>query len=132
MLDELVIERDPIEGWENADAAPAPGRAKQATVDAAVQGAGGQVYSTYLRWKLQPLSSTPALSIVIPAYNEAVRIVPTIGAMAAYVCALGLAWELIVADDGSRDETVALCTGLEMANLRVLIAEQNGGKFKEL
>lgn len=128
MLDELVIEREAVEVWESADAPPAPGSVLQPSVDAAVQGAGGQVYSHYLQWKRQPLTSAPALSIVIPAYNEAVRIVPTIGAMAAYVCELGLAWELIVADDGSRDETVALCTGLELANLRVLIAEQNGGK----
>jgi len=108
-------------------AAPAPSPA-QAVMDATVQSAGTAAYDKYLRWKTQPLDASPLLSIVIPAYNEAIRIVPTIGAMSSYVCGLDIAWELIVADDGSKDDTVALCTGLELANLRVLIAEKNGGK----
>lgn len=88
----------------------------------------GDAYSAYLRWKNQPLTGQPYLSIVIPAYNESERIVPTIGAIAAYVCSLGQPWELLIADDGSKDDTVALCNGLELANLRVLVAPQNGGK----
>lgn len=88
----------------------------------------GDAYSAYLHWKNEPLSGPPDLSIVIPAYNEAERIVPTVGAIAAYVCSLGIPWELLIADDGSKDDTVALCNGLELANLRVLVAAQNGGK----
>lgn len=88
----------------------------------------GDAYSAYLRWKNQPITGQPYLSIVIPAYNESERIVPTIGAIAAYVCSLGQPWELLIADDGSKDDTVALCNGLELANLRVLVAPQNGGK----
>jgi dolichyl-phosphate beta-glucosyltransferase len=41
---------------------------------------------------------------------------------------LGFDWELIVADDGSRDQTVSLLRDLEFANLHVLEAERNGGK----
>lgn len=88
----------------------------------------GDAYSAYLRWKNQPITGQPYLSIVIPAYNESERIVPTIGEIAAYVCSLGQPWELLIADDGSKDDTVALCNGLELANLRVLVAPQNGGK----
>jgi len=88
----------------------------------------GDTYSAYLHWKNEPIQEQPYLSIVIPAYNESERIVPTVGAIASYVCGLGKPWELLIADDGSKDDTVALCQGLELANLRVLIAPQNGGK----
>jgi dolichyl-phosphate beta-glucosyltransferase len=85
-------------------------------------------YSNYERWKSTPISGQPYLSIVIPAYNEEVRIVPTIGAIASHVSDLGFPWELIVADDGSTDGTVQLVQDLGLVNLRVLIAERNGGK----
>lgn len=85
-------------------------------------------YAAYEAWKSTPLAEPPHLSIVIPAYNEAVRIVPTIGAIASHVSTLGFPWELIVADDGSKDSTPAICEQLGLANLRVLRAPQNGGK----
>ncbi|NCC33156.1 MAG: glycosyltransferase family 2 protein [Chloroflexia bacterium] len=85
-------------------------------------------YADYATWKTTPISEEPYLSIVIPAYNEEERIIPTIGAIASYVTGLGLPWELIIADDGSRDQTVALVESLEMVNLRLLRAERNGGK----
>ena len=85
-------------------------------------------YARYVQWRDVPIQEPPYLSIVIPAYNESERILPTIGAIASYVCTLDLPWELLVADDGSKDNTVALCQELEMANLHVLIAPKNGGK----
>lgn len=85
-------------------------------------------YLSYATWKATPNSGVPHLSVVIPAYNEEERIVPTIGAIAAYICGLGFPWELIVADDGSRDGTATLIEGLELANLRLLAATHNGGK----
>ncbi|MCW1968477.1 MAG: glycosyltransferase family 2 protein [Anaerolineae bacterium] len=87
-------------------------------------------YSNYQRWKTTPISDTaaPYLSVIIPAYNEAERIVPSIGAIASHICDLGFDWELIIADDGSKDETVALVEGLGLVNARVLKAPKNGGK----
>ncbi|MCU0491221.1 MAG: glycosyltransferase family 2 protein [Chloroflexaceae bacterium] len=85
-------------------------------------------YANYEQWKNIPLSVDPHLSVVIPAYNEAARIVPTIGAIASYLCDMGQPWELLVADDGSTDTTLALVEGLGLANLRLLRAERNGGK----
>jgi len=85
-------------------------------------------YDNYERWKTTPITGQPYLSIVIPAYNEEIRIVPTIGAIASHVSDLGFPWELIVADDGSKDSTVKLVEELGFANLRVLRAERNGGK----
>ena len=121
MIEELVIEQTQIGHNESVEPLHAEGDATAPYIDA-------DAYERYHAWKTTPLQETPRLSIVIPAYNEAVRIVPTIGAMASYVCSLEIPWELIVADDGSKDETVALCTELELSNLRVLIAERNGGK----
>lgn len=46
------------------------------------------------------------LSIVIPAYNEEVRIVSTLEAAALYLDAKGYDYEIIVVDDGSSDRTV--------------------------
>lgn len=85
-------------------------------------------YTNYATWKNTPISAEPYLSIVIPAYNEEQRIVPTIGAIASHVAGMGFPWELIIADDGSRDQTVALVKGLELVNLRLLQAKRNGGK----
>ncbi len=85
-------------------------------------------YTSYLQWKNQPISGKPIVSVVIPAYNESERIVPTIGAMASFCSGLGVPWELIIADDGSKDNTVQIIRNLKMANVRVLVAERNGGK----
>ena len=85
-------------------------------------------YAAYEHWKTAPITEEPYLSIVIPAYNEAIRIIPTIGAIASHISSLGFPWELIIVDDGSTDETVTLIRDLEFANLKLLIAEQNGGK----
>lgn len=85
-------------------------------------------YENYERWKSVPIAGDPHLSIVIPAYNEEVRIVATIGAIASHVSDLGFDWELLIADDGSKDGTAALVEDLGLVNLRVLRAAANGGK----
>jgi dolichyl-phosphate beta-glucosyltransferase len=85
-------------------------------------------YEDYERWKTTPIDGEPFLSIVVPAYNEEVRIIPTIGAIASHVSGLGFPWELIVSDDGSQDQTAELVTELAFANLRLLQAPQNQGK----
>lgn len=85
-------------------------------------------YTNYEQWKTVPNEGQPFLSIVIPAYNEEERIIPTIGALASHVSDLGFPWELIIADDGSKDNTVKLVEALGFVNLRVLKTPQNGGK----
>jgi dolichyl-phosphate beta-glucosyltransferase len=85
-------------------------------------------YDTYRRWRDEADTRRIQLSVVIPAFNEKQRIVPTIGAFAAHLSRTRLAWELIVADDGSTDDTVALVEMLDHANVRVLAAERNEGK----
>ncbi len=85
-------------------------------------------YQNYQEWKTTPIQGEPYLSIVIPAYNEAKRIVPTIGAISSCVSDMGFNWELIISDDGSRDNTLALVEGLKLVNLHVIRAPTNEGK----
>ena len=83
-------------------------------------------YANYQRWK-QTHSERVDLSIVIPAYNEAERILPTLGAVAVVVSGLGYSWEMVVSDDGSSDDTAELVQGLGWSNLRV-VTHANTGK----
>lgn len=85
-------------------------------------------YGAYRQWATTELTHKPVVSVVIPAYNESERIVPTIGAIASYMSGRGEPWELLVADDGSTDDTVALVHDLGLVNLTVLEAQENGGK----
>jgi dolichyl-phosphate beta-glucosyltransferase len=87
-------------------------------------------YTAFQNWAKEPLTTVPRISVVIPAYNEAERILPTVGAIAAYMSSRAETWELIVADDGSHDNTVQLLQELELVNMNVLAAERNGGKGK--
>ncbi len=85
-------------------------------------------YRAYRRWVTEEIVGDPVVSVVIPAYNEEIRILPTVGAIATHMSARNEPWELIISDDGSRDSTVQLLTDLQFANMRVLVAERNQGK----
>jgi dolichyl-phosphate beta-glucosyltransferase len=71
--------------------------------------------------------------VVIPAFNEALRLPPTLARIAAHLEADGswLPAEIVVVDDGSRDGTAAAAV-LDRApagiDLRVLVHEKNRGK----
>ena len=58
-------------------------------------------YEAYRAWRDRPIEGPPSLSVIIPAYNEAERILPTVGAFAVHLSNRGQPWELIVSDDGS-------------------------------
>jgi len=85
-------------------------------------------YKKYINWKNTHVISEPDLSIIVPAYNEEIRIIPTIGAIASFISTLDISFELIVSDDGSTDDTVQLVDELDMVNLKVLRTGKNGGK----
>ncbi|MBI2172305.1 MAG: glycosyltransferase family 2 protein [Chloroflexi bacterium] len=51
---------------------------------------------------------TPSLSIVIPAYNEEARILLTLAQVTHYLESQPYAWEIVVANDGSADDTPRL------------------------
>lgn len=52
--------------------------------------------------------SNPFVSVVIPTYNEESRIVDTLNAVVNHLDKKVYAWEIVVADDGSKDNTVWL------------------------
>lgn len=54
------------------------------------------------------LLSNPFLSIVIPTYNEEQRISLTLQSIVRYLSHKEYEWEIIVADDGSSDQTVSI------------------------
>ena len=85
-------------------------------------------YRAYKAWVTEPLTEEPAVTVVIPAYNEEWRILPTIGAIATHMSARGEPWELIVSDDGSTDATASLVRDPRFANLRLLTTTRNAGK----
>ena len=72
----------------------------------------------------------PALSVVIPAFNEATRLAPTLQVVLAYLKGLGQSWELLVVDDVSRDDTAAEATAALAgeAAARVISYQPNRGK----
>ena len=75
-------------------------------------------------------TSQVALSVVIPAYNEASRMASTFQQVLQYLESSGETYELLVVDDGSTDETVELVEKMsrEVAAVRLLRNPGNRGK----
>lgn len=75
--------------------------------------------------------ATPYLSIVLPAYNEAHRLLPYLQTIVAYLGRRGLSsYEVLVVDDGSTDETGTLVerTGAQHPRVRLIRLSRNSGK----
>jgi dolichyl-phosphate beta-glucosyltransferase len=72
----------------------------------------------------------PFLSIVIPAFNEALRIPATLRTIATYLQESAKTQEILVVDDGSTDETQKVVQSLqsEIPSLRLLSYAPNRGK----
>ena len=73
--------------------------------------------------------SERSLSIIIPAYNEAENILATLENVTTALAPLELPHEILVIDDGSRDQTAAIvetATG-RLPNVRLLRNERNMG-----
>src|SRR3984893_3433812 len=75
-------------------------------------------------------SAPPELSIIIPSYNEELRLPATLSSIASYIRSSKRDVEVIVVDDGSRDKTVAVAEQFrnEIPNLRVGSNDKNRGK----
>jgi len=56
------------------------------------------------------------VSIIIPAYNEELRLLPTLERLHAHLSARSMSYEILVVDDGSRDRT---CEVVETAAVRI-------------
>jgi glycosyltransferase involved in cell wall biosynthesis len=76
----------------------------------------------------------PILSIVIPMFNESESIKNTIQVIETHIKELHVNYEIILVDDGSRDETLNICMKLseDNRNLRVIKIENNVGHMRAL
>jgi glycosyltransferase involved in cell wall biosynthesis len=70
------------------------------------------------------------LSIVVPAYNEEQRLLPTLRRLHTFLRSQQLRFEIVVVDDGSRDGTAALVerTTATIPELRLVRQTPNRGK----
>lgn len=68
------------------------------------------------------------LSIVIPAYNESLRLGPTLRRVVDYLRQKGVPYEVLVVDDGSADNTSEVARTFEPEGIRVLRQDVNRGK----
>ena len=74
-------------------------------------------------------STTPYLSVVIPAYNEEIRIARTISEVVSFLGEQDYGWEVVVADDGSVDSTARLVLEAASGDPRVRVLPlAHGGK----
>jgi len=71
-----------------------------------------------------------SLSVVIPAYNEAHRILPYLQAITVYLGRRGLSYEIFVVDDGSQDDTAVAVERAATYNphIRLIRLPRNSGK----
>ncbi|MCB2015627.1 MAG: glycosyltransferase family 2 protein [Sphingobium sp.] len=74
-------------------------------------------------------TSSPAISVVIPAYNEENAIVPTIEKVRSVLGEAGISYEIVVVNDGSKDGTLAAAktTGVQIVDF-----PHNGGYGRAL
>ncbi len=76
-----------------------------------------------------PRHPRPAMSCVVPAYNEAANLDPMLASLTAQLAALTDHWEVIVVDDGSRDTTpAAMAPWLVRPGVRYVRLSRNFGK----
>jgi dolichyl-phosphate beta-glucosyltransferase len=83
----------------------------------------------HYRTSLRPAAREEVqLSIIIPAYNEQARLPRTVLETIRWCSARNMQFELVIADDGSRDETLALARLFEEsdARIRVLVCPHMG------
>lgn len=72
----------------------------------------------------------PSVSIVIPAYDESARVGLTLEKVLAYVAGRGWDAEVIVVDDGSRDNTTQIVRSYADRNPRLRLLENPGNRGK--
>ena len=65
----------------------------------------------------------PELSVVVPLYNEEESLRPLYGAITQAVAPLGISFEIVFVDDGSRDATVRIADEIARSDPRVVLVK---------
>ena len=76
-------------------------------------------------------SLAPRLSLIVPVYNEAMRLRASLGEMGAYLERLPYACEIVISDDGSTDDSLAIAEEVAASQsvpIRLFRYEINRGK----
>jgi dolichyl-phosphate beta-glucosyltransferase len=76
------------------------------------------------------MNEAPFLTVIVPSYNEEKNIRSVLSEVSGYLDKRGLAYEVIVVDDGSSDRTFEYASGSAslFKNFQVLRNESNKGK----
>jgi glycosyltransferase involved in cell wall biosynthesis len=76
------------------------------------------------------MTQSIAISVVVPAYNEESRLEPTLREVIRYLSERDEGFEVLVVDDGSSDETIAVARRVarEHPQIEVIALERNRGK----
>src|SRR5260370_17815155 len=69
-------------------------------------------------------------SIVIPAYNESIRLRPTLDALLSYTQGKNWDAEILVVNDGSTDDTAQIVREYAQAHPQILLVENPGNRGK--
>jgi len=88
--------------------------------------------AAYFGWTAAGSPAAPAISVVVPMFNEAGAAASLVGEIAAALAAFN--HEIIVVDDSSEDETVEVlkATRQDHANLRILRHQKNAGQSRAI
>jgi dolichol-phosphate mannosyltransferase len=79
-------------------------------------------------------SPSPEISIVVPAYNEEESLIPLAATIAETFASIGVSYELLFVDDGSRDNTARVLRELaaQQPEVCILRFRQNAGQSAAL
>lgn len=75
-------------------------------------------------------TSSPYLSVVIPAYNEETRLPLTLRAVVGYLQKQDYTWDITVVDDGSKDRTAEIVREAGVVDPRVKLLQYGANRGK--
>jgi dolichyl-phosphate beta-glucosyltransferase len=105
-------------------------RASELDVDRLLDDRVGAYGTLVQQFRAAGVARVPAISVVIPAYNESARILPTLFSRIDHFLTRNMSHEIIVVDDGSRDETAAVVREVSrrLSSVRLICLPSNLGK----